>query len=72
MFLPRVYASPQVEPPLMPHPPCHLSPKATTVSADADVGVGLGTSSLVGRLVVTELGVAFRDASEIESVLVHQ
>lgn len=43
-----------------------ITPKATTVSIGSDVGLGwMVTSSLVHRLVVTELGVAFRDISPL-------
>lgn len=49
-----------------------ISPKAATVSTDSDVGVGRMVTSSVRRLVVTGLGVASRDASETEWVLVHQ
>lgn len=43
-----------------------ITPKAATVSIDCDVGLGWEvTSSLVCRLVVTELGVTFRDISPL-------
>lgn len=43
-----------------------ITPKATTVSIGSDVGLGWTvTASLVCRLVVTELGVTFRDISPL-------